>query len=166
MKEQFVTYEIALKLKELGFDEPCFGYYRPMKEWMMEGTKFNPERHFHGCNWVNSDNSMYFMYRQNSFGDRDSVVKNSEFTKAVENTAVPLWQQAIDWLREEKNLFIHIIDSFHISSNSPQYKYHIYPYNYKAGCKDAAFYGDWNIDYLFVREQAILKAIELCQKEK
>lgn len=27
MKEQFVTYEIALKLKELGFDEPCFGWY-------------------------------------------------------------------------------------------------------------------------------------------
>lgn len=27
MKEQFVTYEIALKLKELGFDEECFGYY-------------------------------------------------------------------------------------------------------------------------------------------
>ena len=27
MKEQFVTYEIALKLKELGFDELCFGEY-------------------------------------------------------------------------------------------------------------------------------------------
>ena len=25
MKKQFVPYEIALKLKELGFDEPCFG---------------------------------------------------------------------------------------------------------------------------------------------
>lgn len=38
MKDQFVSYPIALKLKELGFDEPCFGYYTPMKEWMMEGT--------------------------------------------------------------------------------------------------------------------------------
>ncbi len=27
MQKQFVTYEIALKLKELGFDEQCFGYY-------------------------------------------------------------------------------------------------------------------------------------------
>ncbi len=27
MKDQFVPYEIALKLKELGFDEPCFGFY-------------------------------------------------------------------------------------------------------------------------------------------
>jgi len=25
--EEFVPYELAVKLKELGFDEPCFGYY-------------------------------------------------------------------------------------------------------------------------------------------
>ena len=27
MNIEFVSYEIALELKELGFDEPCFGYY-------------------------------------------------------------------------------------------------------------------------------------------
>ena len=27
MQKQFVTYEIALKLKELGFDEPCLGRF-------------------------------------------------------------------------------------------------------------------------------------------
>lgn len=27
MTQEFVTYEQALKLKELGFDETCFGYY-------------------------------------------------------------------------------------------------------------------------------------------
>ena len=27
MKDLFVTYEQALDLKELGFDEPCFGFY-------------------------------------------------------------------------------------------------------------------------------------------
>ena len=27
MNNEFVSYEIALKLKELGFDESCFGYY-------------------------------------------------------------------------------------------------------------------------------------------
>jgi len=31
MKDKFVTPEIALKLKELGFDEPCFGYFA--KDW-------------------------------------------------------------------------------------------------------------------------------------
>ena len=27
MEKEFVPYELALKLKELGFDEPCFGMY-------------------------------------------------------------------------------------------------------------------------------------------
>ena len=27
MKKEFVPYELSLKLKVLGFDEPCFGYY-------------------------------------------------------------------------------------------------------------------------------------------
>jgi len=27
MEKEFVTYEIALELKKLGFDEPCFGNY-------------------------------------------------------------------------------------------------------------------------------------------
>jgi len=27
MKKEFATYEQSLALKELGFDEPCFGYY-------------------------------------------------------------------------------------------------------------------------------------------
>ena len=28
MKNEFVSYEMALALKELGFDEPCFTYYK------------------------------------------------------------------------------------------------------------------------------------------
>ena len=126
MKKQFVTYEIALKLKELGFNEECFGYYTPMKKWMMEGTKFNSERHFHGPNWANSDNTMRFMYVQNSFGDRDSVVKNSGFTKAVENIATPLWQQAIDWF-DSKELLVGTV----IVDN--QYKSTINKINYETG---------------------------------
>ena len=31
MEKEFVTYEIALELKELGFNEPCWGYYKDMK---------------------------------------------------------------------------------------------------------------------------------------
>jgi len=27
MEKEFVTYELALKMKQLGFDEPCLGFY-------------------------------------------------------------------------------------------------------------------------------------------
>ena len=37
VKEQFVSYEIALKLKELGFNEECFGYYCKNKEFSFYG---------------------------------------------------------------------------------------------------------------------------------
>jgi hypothetical protein len=32
MKNQFVIYKIALKLKEFGFDEPCLAYFTSEKE--------------------------------------------------------------------------------------------------------------------------------------
>lgn len=31
MEKEFVTYEQALALKELGFDEPCFGWYQSIR---------------------------------------------------------------------------------------------------------------------------------------
>jgi hypothetical protein len=33
MKHLFVPYEIAFKLKEKGFDEPCIGYFNRYKKW-------------------------------------------------------------------------------------------------------------------------------------
>jgi hypothetical protein len=35
MEKEFVPYEQALALKELGFDEPCFGYYNMKKKFNM-----------------------------------------------------------------------------------------------------------------------------------
>lgn len=99
MKDLFLSYSLSLIAKQKGFDEPCFGYYKPIKPWMMKGTHVNSEPHFHGCNWPNDDNTFYFMYVQNSFGDRDSTTQNSKFTKATENIAVPLYQQITDWFR-------------------------------------------------------------------
>ena len=112
IKEQFVTYEIALKLKELGFDEPCFGYYTPMKYWMIStNPKYNSEPHYIGPNWCTEDMKMRFMFVTNIFGDRDSVVKNSEFTKAIHNVVVPLYSQVIDWC-DSKGYYINVTRIF------------------------------------------------------
>jgi hypothetical protein len=41
MNREFINYEQALELKELGFDEPCFGYYQ--QEWHDDGmTELEP----------------------------------------------------------------------------------------------------------------------------
>ena len=74
MEKQFCDYEIAFALKELGFDEECFGY----------------------------------------FGIKDEILRSidTDFKSfrglSFECLAAPLWQQAIDWIREICNLHIEI----------------------------------------------------------
>jgi len=35
MEKEFIPYEQALALKELGFDKPCFGYWK-MSDWLIQ----------------------------------------------------------------------------------------------------------------------------------
>lgn len=41
MEKEFVPYQIALELKELGFDEPCFGYFLDGKLNFYHNTSVN-----------------------------------------------------------------------------------------------------------------------------
>jgi len=77
MKEQFVTYEISQKLRELGFNEECCGIY-------------NPIFLFDGC-WTTT----------NSFISKFNL-KESNIV-----CAAPLWQQCLDWLREKHGLYVY-----------------------------------------------------------
>ena len=43
MQEQFVTWDIALKLKELGFNEECFGLFTRNKEFLVKDFITNEE---------------------------------------------------------------------------------------------------------------------------
>jgi hypothetical protein len=36
MTQEFIPYEIALEMKQLGFDEPCFGVYEDKKWFLVE----------------------------------------------------------------------------------------------------------------------------------
>lgn len=106
MKKQFATYEIALKLKELGFNEECLGYYH-VNEGYTKGYAF--------C------------YSENTRTSDCSVL-------------APLWQQVIDFIWEK----------YHILINTYQIPQGVIV---------------WQVIYEFypTKEQAILKAIELCQ---
>jgi hypothetical protein len=43
MEKEFVPYTESLELKELGFDEPCFAFYRFGKEFYIKGQYKNTE---------------------------------------------------------------------------------------------------------------------------
>ena len=124
MKEQFVTYEIALALKELGFDEECFGLYK--NEILL--------RDYETFQW-------------------------NEFLNCIK---APLWQQVIDWLRETYKINI-LIAPIYSSENLKGYVFNfglITMDNLSEVFKNGKFE-----TFYKAREQAILKAVELCQKK-
>jgi hypothetical protein len=75
MDKDFVPYEQALELKQLGFDEPCFGYYEPNGE----------------LDYIKNHILKDFPY----------LAKNSEWQDLV---AAPTFSQAFRWFRENHNL--------------------------------------------------------------
>ena len=143
MKEQFVTYEIALKLKELGFDEKCVASYYTYDIKNFSKGKYDYRGKF-----------------EFDYSTEDQYIVNSNETYYV---SAPLWQQVIDWFREK-----HKIDIY------PEPTYSLTEYSFKVitvhdKSKKQEYWdgmGKTYNTYQEAREQAILKAIELCQKEK
>ena len=75
MNKEFAPYEPSLALKELGFDEPCFGYYEPNGE----------------LDYIENHILKDFPY----------LAKNSEWQALV---AAPTFSQAFRWFREKYGL--------------------------------------------------------------
>ena len=75
MKKEFVPNKQALDLKEIEFDEPCFGYYKPNGE----------------LDYIENHILKDFPY----------LAKNSEWQDLV---AAPTFSQAFRWFREKYNL--------------------------------------------------------------
>jgi hypothetical protein len=71
MTQEFIPYQQAVALKELRFDEPCFGYYEPNKK-------------FKYLNWE-------------TFKDFPYLAKNSEWQDLY---GAPTFSQAFRWFRE------------------------------------------------------------------
>lgn len=88
INNDFVPYEIALELKNKGFDEVCFGCF------------------------VNGR----FQYRLRNTNTKLSKILHSKMDRRVpdEYISAPLWQQVIDWFDEVHKIRI---DLTHANSN-------------------------------------------------
>ena len=75
MKNEFLSYEMALALKELGFDEPCFTYYYNITNNIRTGLSI----HIHNA-WTYAG------------------------TKESETTLAPTFSQAFKFFREKYKL--------------------------------------------------------------
>ena len=133
MKEQFVTYEMALKLKELGFNDECLACYTP-----------------------HLGNGIFELISKGSSNEKSAF--NERFVKAnaVNGCSAPLWQQVIDWVREKQNIYINVEPI--TFDDEPTYVFEII--NLKNGMLLNDINSSFE-DPNEAHEQAILKAIDI-----
>jgi hypothetical protein len=84
MEKLFVPYNIALLLKEMGFDEPCFGYYQN-NDPLWIGYRFNVPQH-----------------------NKESISKKTYGDESKHLVFAPTYDQVIDWFIEKHSLYIHV----------------------------------------------------------
>jgi hypothetical protein len=100
MEKEFVTYEQALALKELGFDEePCLAFYDG------EGTE-----------------QIYFNSYRNRTGDFEPFIKH----KRLLWFGAPLKQQVFRWFREKYGWYANLSSWIHEPELGTYHEYEIY----------------------------------------
>ena len=96
---KFIDKQFALKLKEKGFDRPCFGYY-----YIETPTGF-------------VDGELVLNRYPNRGGTYEETLESDiDFQPNV--IGAPTIEQVLEWLREEKNVHIGIIPYFTMSTKN------------------------------------------------
>ena len=105
MTKEFVPYEPALELKELGFDEPCFG------KWLSSLQS----------NWKE-----YELILEMGMSEEFEDNRNIHLLEGA--CSAPLYQQAFRWFREKYNLnhVITVADFGKYESGNPDFQCAIY----------------------------------------
>jgi hypothetical protein len=96
MKKEFIPYEQALALKELGFNEPCLAWYPVTDILLLMGMKLgsiNPDFVTQDSPWIQS--------------------------KKIETCIAPLYSQAFRWFRDKRGL-IGNVESEYFDNDSKQ----------------------------------------------
>jgi hypothetical protein len=141
MEKEFVGYTEALVLKELGFDEPCFGYYNEKIElWGVNPSSFYAK---------NSD--VFWNCKLSNIFNKSAKLKLC---------TAPLYQQAFRWFREKYNLDKVIYPTLGSEGN---YYINIFQ-NYNS---DNSLY--WNCSYETLEEaelECLKKLIEIVKRKK
>ena len=99
MKKEFVPYEQALELKELGFDERCFYIWK--YNGLINLIEENKKKCSEYSKWATSEHLDKYILSSWHSGDLTNL-----FTEDDQCLA-PLWQQVFDWFR-----YVMLLDNF------------------------------------------------------
>ena len=87
MNKEFIPYEQALELKELGFNKDCYSYYFIYEDKLRQDFA-----------------NVEFDYRNKN----EFVEPVNNYDSLEEYATAPLYQQAFRWFREKYNLFHNV----------------------------------------------------------
>ena len=147
LKKQFCTYEICIKLKELGFNEPCLACYTSRLDdndfevfWFSDQIWDNVKEH-----------------------EDPRTCKNSDFQNTKSCCAL-LWQQAIEWISEEFSVIIDVHPIVVSAGEKSGYRFSFEIYETK---NEKIIFDNTDLGYYSLNEarvSAILKSVILCKK--
>jgi hypothetical protein len=101
MNQEFVTYDQALALKELGFGEPCLLSLNWINGYNTYTEKSNEPKA-----WISSNVEIKYDFSQFKVDFKD--VYHVEIQ-------IPLYQQAFRWFRDKHGLYIHFVPEFYMT---------------------------------------------------
>jgi hypothetical protein len=105
MEKEFVPYELALRMKQLGFDEPCFAYYDMAQEFNFPGCTM------HNRNFINLKATMTSLYQQafRWFREKHDLL-NDVGISANRKNDTKKWMYSIIYL--DKNTYIYSEETY------------------------------------------------------
>jgi hypothetical protein len=101
MENEFVSYEIALALKELSFDKPCFGFYVEKNKWIpasysKEGTEY-PSNSNLILDWVSAPlYQQAFKFFRENYGLEHKILRDSYGCRYQITNVTPTTLEDID----------------------------------------------------------------------
>ena len=138
--EDFVTFEIAKKLKEKGFKEKCLAYYDVEDNvGLLYNTQYSDEAL--PCQYTD-------LLQCHNTGEAEGQPDDSNYC-----VDAPTISQVLKWLREEKKIHVEI----DIMKAYPEAKLIYWGYNIVLIDKCEVYHFEWNSNSF---EQAVLAGIE------
>ena len=138
MEKEFITYELALRMKALDYDEPCFAYFLnsilQYPAWEKDYSYFN------------------------EMSDINPGLKKREHVLA------PTWQSAFRWFRAKYSICVEIHETTDWEEDNESWSFVIF--KYKLGDNDGMISSIIDYDtYEEAELECLTKLIEIVEKE-
>jgi hypothetical protein len=158
MEKEFIPYELALRMKNLGFNEPCFGMYQKNKKtWYC--SKNNWITNFE----VNPDPKTLDLHIKYS-PKNVYLINGTYFLHSCSNFTAPLYQQAFRWFRAKYSICVEIHETTDWEEDNESWSFVIF--KYKLGDNDGMISSIIDYDtYEEAELECLTKLIELVESK-